>query len=140
MSYSELDNNGSTSLTCQTETAPASSSSEYIGNRGLTLIRDNVFTAYASLSSATPSASATKSQQSSASYADTQTVDVTVWLKGYITPLKTSDYELTLVANSGARLFLSTDDKSSNKVEIAYTDGSSKTNIKATKSLTANTR
>ena len=104
------------------------------------MIRDNVFTAYASLSSATPSASVTKSQQSSASYADTQTVDVTVWLKGYITPLKTSDYELTLVANSGARLFLSTDDKSSNKVEIAYTDGSSKTNVKATKSLTANTR
>ena len=72
-----------TKIICQTSTAPAAAA-EYSGNRGITIIRDNVNTAFASLGSVTPSASAQYDWLDAASFVDSQAVDVTVWLKGFL--------------------------------------------------------
>lgn len=100
---------------CQTET-PAPVAVEYSGNRGITLIRDNVYTPFASLQTATPSANAQYDWLDVASFADNQSVDVTVWLKGFLLPMKSSDYKFSIKANGPTILYLSTDATSANKV------------------------
>ena len=66
------------------------------GITGIKLIRDNVFTSYANMAAATPSGSAVNSVIQNATYTDTQSVDVTIWLKGYFSPQIDSSYEFVL--------------------------------------------
>ena len=44
-----------TKLVCQSPSNSTNSANEYYGNRGIKLIRDNVFTSYANMAAATPS-------------------------------------------------------------------------------------
>jgi len=104
---------------------PASSSSEYSGNRGITLIVDNgVSTSSANLATAQPSSSAQFSEINMASYTSSTSGAQTVWLKGFLAPGKTSSYKLSLVTNGVAELYLSTDATSANKAKIASTSDS----------------
>ena len=84
---------------------------------GITLIRDNVTTSFANLTKAIPSSNAQTSIINQASYQDTLTTSVTIWLKGFIYPKKNSIYEFTIVTNGVAALFISNDSSSANKVE-----------------------
>lgn len=88
---------------------------EYAGGRGISLIRDNILTSGNNLRTAAPSANSAKSQLDKASYQDTQSVDVTAWLKGFFVPAKSSNYEFYLKTNAPAILFLSTDQTSQSK-------------------------
>lgn len=106
-----------TTFVC-TNVAQPTSATEYYGNRGINLIRDNVYTALAGLAAATPSANAQTNVLSQASYTDTQLSNVTVWLKGFFNPKISSNYEFSLVTNGEAQLFVSTDATSANKVYI----------------------
>lgn len=105
-----------TTLVCQTSSEPSVAQNEYYGNRGITVIRDNVLTANSDLATAIPSANAVTSIASLANYTDTQTVDVTIWIKGFISPARTSLYEFSLVSNGNAVLSVSTDATSANQV------------------------
>ena len=87
---------------------------EYYGNRGINLIRDNFYTA--DLANAVPSANAVNSIVYKAFFQDTQTIDVTIWLKGFFSPKKDSFYEFSINTNGQAQLFISTDSTSANKV------------------------
>ena len=109
-----------TVLVCQTSSEPSTAQNEYYGNRGITVIRDNVFTTNSSLATALPSANAVTSIASLANYTDTQTVDVTIWMKGFISPARTSLYEFSLVTNGNAILSVSTDGSSANQVNSCY--------------------
>ena len=106
-----------TRLTCQVPT-PDSSVPDYSGNRGVNLITDNVYTALASLQTATPSASAVSSQTDKAYFNTNATSDVTVWMKGFLVLGKTSLYELEVKTNGEAVLLLSTDSTSAKKVSF----------------------
>lgn len=127
----DMTNLTRTQFVCQNVPQPAAST-EYYGNRGITLYRDNVYSA--SLASAQPSGSAQMSVLNQASYADTQTTDVTVWLKGFFNPKKSSKYEFSLVTNGQAILYVSTDARSANKAQVASTPSQ----LKGTVSLEAN--
>ena len=106
-----------TKLVCQSPSNSTNSANEYYGNRGIKLIRDNVFTSYANMAVATPSGSAVNSVIQNATYTDTQSVDVTIWLKGYFSPQIDSSYEFDLNTNGdAAMIYLSTDSTSANKV------------------------
>ena len=91
-------------------------SNEYYGNRGINLIRDDVYTEFNSLATAVPSVNAQSSTAKQISYNDTKTVDLTVWFKGFINPRVTSFYEFYIDTNASAALFVSTDSTSANKV------------------------
>ena len=91
---------------------------EYIGNRGITVITDQVYSS--NLQSATPSNNATYSEINMASYQTTSTGTYTVWLKGFLAPGKTSRYEFEIVSNGNAILFISTDSASANKVKSLF--------------------
>ena len=106
-----------TKLVCQSPSISTNAANEYYGNRGMNLIRDNVFTSYANMATATPSANAVNSVIQNATYTDTQSVDVTIWLKGYFSPQIDSSYEFDLNTNGdAAMIYLSTDSTSANKV------------------------
>ncbi len=107
-----------TKLTCQTPSIPSSLSNEYPGGRGINLLRDNVLTLFANLSSASPSAVAEKSFTDQLTYTDILNTDVTVWFRGFLAPGKSSNYEFQFdsITNGNAILLLSTDDSSANKV------------------------
>ena len=111
----DMTNLPDTVLVCQTSSAPASST-EYYGNRGVTVFRDNVYTSLSNMATSVPSAQAVKSIMSDTNYTDTQTVDVTIWLKGFISPQKDSLYEFNIVTNGEAVLYISSDSSSSNAV------------------------
>ena len=52
---------------------------------------------------------------------------VTVWLRGFLAPAKTSSYELNLVVgdtNTNALVYFSSDDTSAKKELIAYSNSS----------------
>jgi hypothetical protein len=69
------------------------------------------------MATATPSGSAVNSVIQNATYTDTQSVDVTIWLKGYFSPQIDSSYEFVLNTNGdAAMIYLSTDSTSANKV------------------------
>ncbi len=99
------------------------------------LIRDNILTSFTNLSRVEPSTSATTSYLNMASFTDNQYRDVTVWLRGYLEPGKSSRYEFSLNTNGDSILFLSTDSNSSNKVIVASNQVSTYSNIKGTKYL-----
>ena len=115
MSY-QRNNDYDSKLICQTASKPSSIANEYSGGMGVTVIRDNVYTSSANLASAVPSANAVYSYLNDAQFVYNQTTDVTVWLKGFILPSKTSSYEFSITTNGTASLFISTDSTSANKV------------------------
>ena len=49
---------------------------------------------------------------------DNNTVDVTIWFNGFLTIAKSSDYLFSVKTNGGAKLYVSTDSTSANKVWI----------------------
>jgi hypothetical protein len=59
---------------------------------------------------------------------NTSTVE-TVWLVGFVHPMKTATYTFTLDTNGAAALFLSTDDDPANKVRIADASSTQSTAI-----------
>jgi hypothetical protein len=105
-----------TKLTCQSASKPASLNNEYYGGRGISGFSDNVLTAFANLDSSLPSANAFNFKLNEAKYQNNQTTDLTVWLRGYLNPQRTSVYEFNLDSNANAKLFISTDKSSLNKV------------------------
>lgn len=111
----KLNNKVDSMLMCSTS-PKGSVSAEYYGGRGITVYRDNLLTSSASLSTATPSANAQVSTLNDASYVDTQNVDVTIWMKGYIKPAVSSNYEFSISTNGQAVLMISTDSTSAAKV------------------------
>jgi hypothetical protein len=114
----ERNNNYDSQLVCKTPPKPTSSQSEYYGGLGVTVIRDNVYSA--TLSSATPSSSAVYSQLADAQYNDNNTVDVTLWLKGFFKPGKSSNYKFTAKSTGSVALYLSTDQTAANKVRRRF--------------------
>ena len=126
MSFDDSDQLN-TKIVCQTSTPPAVAS-EYSGNRGITLIRDNAYTAFGSLATVTPSVNAKYDWLDAASFVDNQAVDVTVWLKGFLLPAKSSDYLFSVTANGPTKLFLSTNAAAANKVLVASYDPSNSAN------------
>ena len=88
--------------------------SEYIGNRGVTLIKDPVYSS--NLATAIPSSRAKYSEINLASYQISDTY--TVWLKGFLAPKKTSQYEFEIVSYGNSILYISSDSSSANKVII----------------------
>ena len=113
LSY-EKNNYVDSKLVCKTSAKPTNLN-DYYGGRGISLIRDNVLTSFNNFGSASPSGSAVQSQLNSANFVDSQTVDVTVWLKGFFAPKKSSNYEFNLKTNAPAILYLSDDATSSRK-------------------------
>jgi len=87
---------------------------EYYGNRGVTLIVDDVYSS--DLTTATPSAYSNTSVITQAAFSTSQTNDLTVWLKGFISPQTDSDYDFTLQTNGQAILNISSDSTSANQV------------------------
>ena len=57
----DMTNLPATKLVCESPPISTNNANEYYGNRGLNLIRDNVFTSLANLATTIPSASATRS-------------------------------------------------------------------------------
>jgi len=108
---------------------------EYPGGRGMVLIRDNILTPFSNLTRVIPSATATLSYMNMASFTDNQFRDVTIWLRGFLEPGKSSRYEFTLNTNGDAILYLSTDSTSSNKIIISSNQVSGNSNIKGTRYL-----
>ena len=92
---------------------------EYYGNRGVNLIVENVYSS--DLTTATPSANANASVINQASYSTSSTDDVTVWLKGFLSPQKDSEYDFTLATNGQAILYGS-DTTSANQVFKRFID------------------
>ena len=126
ISFTSFNSNNSTSsIVCQVPVAPGSSSQEYSGNRGITLIVDNgVSTSSANLATVQPTSNAQSSQINMASYTSSTSGAQTIWLKGFLAPGKKSSYKLSLVTNGAAELYLSTDSTSVNKVKITSTSTS----------------
>jgi hypothetical protein len=115
-----MTNLPATTLVCKSPPISTNNVNEYYGNRGLNLIRDDVFTSLANLVSATPSAGSIKSVIQNTTYNDTHSVDVTIWLEGYFSPQINSLYEFDLNTNGDAAiLYISTDSTSANKVYLS---------------------
>jgi hypothetical protein len=83
----------------------------YAGNRGIYITRDNVSTSFASLDIILPSKNSQKNWFDAASFKDTGNVSVTVWLTGFLTPARSSDYIFSLKTNGVAKLFLTTESR-----------------------------
>ena len=113
-----MSNFPNTILTCMT-TTPSIIQNEFYGNRGITLIKDQVLTSFINLQTATPSANAASSILNQALYQDTGNSDVTVWLRGFFYPQTSSNYEFTIVTNGNAILMLSNNTSSTNKTLIS---------------------
>jgi len=104
-----------TKLVCKTP-PQISAAQEYVGNRGINMIVDNVVTSVANLQSAQPSGSAQSTIENATSYLDTTSSAKTVWFKGFFVSEKTSAYELTLDTNGDAILLFSDNSASAGKV------------------------
>ena len=116
----DMSNLPNTKFVCQNspQSSVTESSSEFYGDRGLNLITDSIYTPMSSLATVQPSAKAQYNTTDQAAYygVANQTGDLTVWLIGFLSPKTTSLYELSLVTNKSALLYLSTDSSSANKV------------------------
>ena len=110
----DFDMTGLPNTTFVCSSPPQTSASEYWGNRGINVIVDNVYSS--DLTTASPSGSATQNVTNQAAYTTAQTSDVTVWLKGFLSPQKDSDYDFSLITNGRGLLFLSSDSTSANMV------------------------
>lgn len=106
-----------TKLVCKTSSQP-NVLADQIGGRGITLVQENLFTDLPSLQSSTPTDSASISVLDKASFTDSGNSDITIWLKGYFVPAKTSNYKFDLKSNSHAILFVSDDQTSQAKSVI----------------------
>ena len=107
-----------TRLTCEVPT-PATTASDYYGNRGINLITDPVFTAFAGLQTATPSANSASSTTDRVFYQTNITSPITIWLKGYLKLAKASQYDFEVKTNGDAVVLLSNDSTSAQKTLIA---------------------
>lgn len=123
ISFTSFNSNTTTSsIVCQVPVAPTSSSQEYEGNRGITLIVDyGISTSSSNLATVQPSSNAQYSEINMASYTASTSGPQTVWFKGFLASKKMSSYKLSLVTNGVAELYLSNDSTSANKVKIAST-------------------
>lgn len=110
----DMSNLPQTTLVCN-NLPKKQTKTEYYGNRGITMTRDNIYTPFASMATSSPSSNAQTRIIDQASYTDTKSVDVTIWLIGFFNPKKDSTYEFTLNTNSDAQVYLSTDSTSANK-------------------------
>ena len=116
----QLNNGYDSTLVCLTAPKPTTSSqTEYYGGLGVTLIRDNFYST--DLTNAVPSENAIYSQLVDAQYDQykdnyTTNTGVTVWLKGFFKPGKTTNYLFSITSSSSAILYLSTDETEANKV------------------------
>lgn len=116
----DMKNLPDSSFVCQSPKISSTSSNEYFGNRGISFYRDDLYTSFISLATAVPSANAIKDVLNVALYNDTETVDVTIWLRGFISPQRDSLYEFSINTNGDAVLLLSTDSNSANKVRVCF--------------------
>ncbi len=114
LSYEKLEDSN-TRLTVEVP-ASIASGSDYYGNRGINLITEYVYTPFASLQTAMASTNAVSTQTDRIYYNTSTNLDITLWMKGYLVPGKSSIYEFEVVTNGEAILMLSTDSKSINKV------------------------
>lgn len=98
----------------------------------MTLIRDNVNTLFASLNSAVPSVNAQTIWLDELRYIDPNKTDVTVWMSGFLTIARDSDYLISLSTNGAAILYLSTDATEANKQIVASINTGVSTNTTVT--------
>lgn len=109
-----MTNMPDTSFACKNLPQANTAQTEFFGNRGINLIVDNVYTPYSNLATASPSPNAVSNVTNQVAFSATG--PVTVWLKGFISPQKDSNYQFILQTNGAAVLYLSTDATSVNKV------------------------
>ena len=89
------------------------------------MLRDNVKLSFGSLVSATPSANAQTIWLDELAYIDPNITDVTVWMSGFLTIARDSDYLISLSTNGVATMYLSTDSTEANKIVVASVNGAS---------------
>ena len=105
-------------ISCQVPSNENTLLNEYAGNRGITLIIDDFLAE--NLANAVPSKKAVYSQINMASYYASNNSPKTIWLKGFLVPLKTSKYEFDIESYSNAVLFISKDASAAKKVSFFY--------------------
>ena len=103
-------------IICQTPSGKMIHSQEYVGNRGINLIEDYVYTPHSMLNLAVPSQSAKNFKIEKTSYKSNLYGNLTIWLKGYFVPEKSSKYEFEIINNGKCVLFISKSSSSANKV------------------------
>lgn len=128
----DMTNLTNTKFVCKNVPQP-SILNEYYGNRGVTLYRDNIYSA--NLASAQPSSNAQISKLNQASYTDSLGLDVTIWLKGFLNPKKSSSYEFSIETTGQAILSISQDAKSANKAQVATNSAKGTIYLEANKKL-----
>lgn len=116
-----------TRITC--ETAIYHNSTEYFGNRGITLYQSDTFTNDL-VNTVRP---INEEAQIIDEFSYSRTSVGTVFLTGFLVPGKSSNYTLSIVSDANAALFISSDGNSSNKILAATV------NNPTTVSLEANT-
>jgi hypothetical protein len=111
----EINDGVNTRIQCNTGAEPALASSDYVGGRGISLhVLNQKITPTTTISS-----SAVKSIIDSASYTSNTTTAITIWLEGYLSPQKNSEYRFDLIGNADASvLYISTDHTAANKVSL----------------------
>ena len=95
--------------------------SEYFGNRGINLIKDNVYMQFSQLSSAVPSINSNKTVIDQTVFSDSNSEDITIWLRGFFSPQTDSLYEFIINSNGEAILYLSTDTTLANRDLVSST-------------------
>ena len=102
---------------------------EFYGGRGLTLITDQVVYNFSSLETATPSKNSVYSYLAEASFKQTEAKEISIWMKGFLNPKRSSFYEFSLDSNAESKLFISTDQTSLNKKLIASSNPNTKNQV-----------
>lgn len=125
------DDPSNSQIVCTTKAANPTATG-FIGNRGVNMIRDNVNTVFSSLVSAVPSGSAQTIWIDELRYVDPNKTDVTVWMSGFLSIARDSDYLISLTTNGVAVLYLSTDSTEANKVLVASVNGATITSTTVT--------
>ncbi len=114
----DMSDLNATRIVCETPAEVVASADNY-GNRGITLIKETVATNAENLATAVPSNNAEVSILDKATFTDTGSAHITVWLKGFIYPRVNSTYQFSVVTNGVANLFISSDSSSANKQKVA---------------------
>jgi hypothetical protein len=107
-----------TAFTCQTAAKPMQIKSEYHGGRGISGFSENLLTSFSNLGTFSQSLSLNtkRFKLNEAKYEQNTTGDLTLWLRGYLSPQRSSNYELSLNSNVDAKLFISLSQLSADKV------------------------
>jgi hypothetical protein len=79
----------------------------FIGERGMTLIEERIYTPADNLATAIPSANAKYSKLSAASYINRYYIDLTIWMRGFFNPVISSNYEFSVQSIGNFVLFVS---------------------------------